>query len=100
MNCEQWMAKAAAAVLVAFLTVGLGSAYGQSAALDQKVAFDSLIISPVYQKFIERSVNEAEAPPLKARCTTLNVVQANQYDIINQPAFERAGNGGNIKSST
>jgi hypothetical protein len=92
--------RAAAAVVVAFSALGFGSTYGQSPALDQKAAFDSLIVSPAYQKFIERNVNEAEVPPLKAQCPILNVVQANLYDIVNQPVFERAGNGANIKSGT
>src|SRR5216683_972851 len=98
MKCRDRILRAAAAVVVALSTPGFGSAYGQSPALDQKAAFDSLIVSPAYQKFIERNVNEVEALPLKAQCATLNVVQANLYDIINQPVFERAGNGANIKS--
>jgi hypothetical protein len=92
--------RAAAAFIVALSILGLGSVYGQSPALDQKGAFDALIVSSAYQKFIERNVNEAEAPPLKAQCAILNVVQASLYDIVNQPVFERAGNGANIKSGT
>jgi hypothetical protein len=75
-------------------------AVGQTAPLDQKEAFVHFLLSPSAQKFIERSIADAENQALKTQCSTLKVLEANKFDIIDQPVFEQRETGLRLKSGS
>jgi hypothetical protein len=83
-----------AAILVACLFAT--ASYGQ--APDQMALLNDFILSPGYQDFLAHTVNDVENIALKAKCGHLLVLEAEKYQIIDQPLFKHFADGDRLIS--
>lgn len=87
-----------------FLTFSLALmaslAHAQQAEPDQKALFGGYLNSPAYKAFLEGIFNMGEPAILKAECPAMKIVEYNQYIMLEQPKFVRAGANFNIDTGS
>ncbi len=83
-------------VMTWVLLLSLSTAY--AGGVSQKELFAGYLNSKPYKRYLEAAFNQGEAPVLKNQCPSLRLIKGNQYTLIKQPKFVKAGSGYSLSS--